>query len=222
MYRKLGIASLILAFAQLVSAQTVVTEFVADLTEDFVILGGIQGTGSSATATATFTLTQDLANPANTTMAYTINFMNVDLDGAQTADVLDNISALHIHDVTQCAVPICIPGTDNAGTVHLLNIFGAPRLDDADVMVDPVAGVISGLWDISDTSPAGTPIPSLDITSQAVLDTLFNGEAALFVHTNEIPTAASGGTLTIVPEPGAFALIAFGSLGLLRYRRKRR
>ena len=95
---------LIAAFASSVATgQIVETEFVADLTEGFVILGGIQGTGSSATATAEFTLTQDLADPSNNTLSYSMTFQNVDLDGAQTADILDNITALHIHDTTQCS-----------------------------------------------------------------------------------------------------------------------
>lgn len=209
------------AMAQIV----VITEFETTLDEDYVILGGIQGTGSSARGTAQFTLMQDIMNPANTQLAYNIQFQNVDLDGAQTTSILDNISALHLHDTTQCAplFPQCIPGTDTAGTIHILNIFGAPRNDDADVMVDPVAGTIRGIWDVSDTSAPGTPVPTLDITSQSVIDTLLNGEAALFVHTNEFSAAASGGSLNkVVPEPGAFALIACGLVGLLQLRRRRR
>ena len=204
--------------------QIVSTDFVADFTEGFVILGGVQGTGSSATGSATFTLNQDLADPSNNTLSYSLIFQNVDLDGAQTADILDNITALHIHDVTQCSpmVAQCQQGIDNAGTIHLLNIFGLPRNDDADVVVDPVAGTISGLWDISDTSAAGTPIPTLDISDSQVVDTLLSGNTAIFVHTNGVPTAAAGGALTVVPEPAGLAMLLTGLLGLAGVRHRRR
>ena len=206
-----------------VNAQIVRTDFAADFAENYVILGGVQGTGSAAAGTAQFTLLQDLSNPANNSMEYFISLENVDLDGAQTADILDNITALHIHDVTKCAPAFsqCIEGTDTAGTIHLLNIFGLPRNDDAEVMVDPVAGTISGRWDVSDTSPDGTPVPTLDISDPMVIDTLMSGEAAIFVHTNEVATAASGGALRIVPEPSSSLLLVIASLISLGACRKR-
>ena len=210
--------------ASIAVGQTVQTDFVANFTEDFVVLGGVQGTVSNATGLAEFTLIQDLADPSNNTLAYTMTFQNVDLDGAQTSSILDNITALHIHDTTQCSplIPQCQEGVDTAGTIHLLNIFGLPRNDDADVVVDPVAGTISGLWDISDTSVAGTPIPTLDISDSDVVNVLLSGDAAIFVHTNEVPSAAAGGTLSIVPEPSSLGLLMFGLLGLTCIRRRQR
>ena len=214
--RVLGLLVL-LTFAADLSAQTI-TRFRAELDESFVILGGVQGTGSNATAVADFVLTQ---GPMETTMSYSIQFQNVDLDGMQTADILDNITALHLHDTTRCApnFPQCIEGTDNAGTIHLLNIFGAPRNDDMDVMVDPANSIITGLWDDSDASPPGTMAPSLPISDPMVLDLLFNEQVALFVHTNEVPAAAAGGYLTIVPEPTSIWLLALGMLPALRWFR---
>ena len=210
----------LLLFCIPVSADTV-TRFRADLSEDYVILGGVQGTGSSAGGFAEFTLTQ--ATDGTTTMDYFIQFENVDLDGTQTASPLDNITALHIHDTTRCApnFPQCIPGTDTAGTVHLLNILGIPRPDDADVMVDPMAGTVAGIWDDSDATP-GLPAPSLPISDPNVLDLLFNGQVALFVHTAEIPSAASGGQLRQVPEPAAVGLMLSCGLSVLLVWRRRK
>ncbi len=201
-----------------------VTQFQTELDESFVILGGVQGTDSNATAVANFTLTQDPADPSATTLTYDIQFENVDLDGSQTPSVLDNITALHLHDTTRCApnVPQCIAGTDTAGTIHVLNIFGLPRNDDADVMVDPVASTISGIWDVSDTSAPGTMAPTLSIADPAVIDLLMNEQVALFVHTNEIPSAASGGMLRLVPEPGTMALSLSGLLLMLAVVRRRK
>ena len=212
--------ALTFCFTSFAAADTV-THFRAELDESFVILAGVQGTGSDAGGFAEFTLTEVDGDPTQNTMAYFIQFENVDLDGAQTADPLDDITALHIHDITMCSVlvPQCIEGTDTAGTVHLLNIYGLPREDDADVMVDPAAGTISGIWDDSDATP-GLPSPSFPISDPNVLDRLFSEQTALFVHTNEVPSAAAGGLLTIVPEPGSLALLA--SLGLIVGLRQRR
>ncbi|MEM8678182.1 MAG: PEP-CTERM sorting domain-containing protein [Planctomycetota bacterium] len=207
---------------QAVFADTI-TRFRTELSEDYVILGGIQGTGSAAGGFAEFVLTQPDGNPDATTLSYSIQFENVDLDGAQTPSVLDDITALHLHDITKCApaFPQCIEGTDTAGTLHLLNIFGAPRNDDDDVMVDPAASTITGLWDDGDASMPGTPVPTVPISDPAVIDLLINGNVALFVHTNEVPAAASGGALTIVPEPQGVILLISAIGALLGWRRRR-
>ena len=205
-----------LGFVSLAPADTV-TQFRTELSEAFVILAGVQGTGSSAGGYAEFTLTQVDGDPTQNTMEYFIQFENVDLNGAQTPDPLDDITALHIHDTTSCAVPQCREG-DTAGTTHLLNIFGLPRLDDFDIVVDPVASTISGVWDDGDATP-GLPVPTLPLSDPAVLEVLLNEQAALFVHTNEVPSAAAGGSLTIVPEPSSLLLlVSLLSLAGLRQR----
>ncbi len=217
----LGMTVLVMLTAA-TQAQIVTTSFQTTIDESYVVLGAVQGTGSTASGSASFILTEDLANPLNNTLAYSIQLQNVDLDGAQTASVLDNIAALHLHDTTRCSpiVPQCIAGTDTAGTVHILNIYGAPRNDDADVVVDPVAGTITGLWDVSDTSTAGVTAPTLDISSSAVIDILTGGDAAIFVHTNEFPSAAAGGAL-VVPEPSSSVivlLLGWCAMGWIRRR----
>jgi hypothetical protein len=202
------------------AAADTVTQFRTTLDESFVILGGVQGTGSDAGGYAEYTLTQVDGDPTQNTMEYFIQFENVDLDGMQTPNPLDDITALHIHDTTRCSslFPQCIEGTDTAGTMHLLNIFGAPRNDDDDIVVDPVAGTISGLWDDGDATP-GLMFPTLPISDPMVLGILLSEQAALFVHTNETPAAASGGYLLIVPEPSAMVLI-LSILGLVGFCRR--
>lgn len=201
-----------------------VTRFRAELTEGFVVLDGgdIQGTGSPSSGVAEFILTQPEGNPAGTTMSYTIQFQNVDLDGLQTPEIEDNITALHIHDVTTCAdaFPDCDADIDTAGTVHLLNIYGIPRGgDDADVVPNFAESTITGLWDDSDASPPGTMAPSFPISDPEVLELLFNQEAAIFVHTNQFPRAAAGGLLLVVPEPSC-ALLLISMLPLCWVRRR--
>jgi len=78
------------------------------------------------------------------TLSYDIRLTNLDLDGLQTdgpGNEGDDVTAIHLHDVTECVMPNCIPG-DTAGTLHVLNIFGIPRGgdDNDDMVFDAVAG----------------------------------------------------------------------------------
>jgi hypothetical protein len=63
----------------------------------------------------------------------------VDTDG----DTQDDVNQLHIHKRTG--------GTDaNPMGPHQLNVFRAPGFDDSDVVIKPVQGIISGIWDDGD------------------------------------------------------------------------
>lgn len=63
----------------------------------------------------------------------------VDTDG----NVQDDVIQLHIHKRTG--------GTDaNPTGPHQLNVFRAPNFDDSDVVIKPVQGVITGIWDDGD------------------------------------------------------------------------
>ncbi len=177
------------------------TMFVADLNSGNVITAGVVGTPSTATGTGTFVLTQT-NDPAETTLSYFLELNGVDLDGS-TGNVLDDVSAIHLHDTNECSPvsPNCRLG-DTALTQHVLNIFGAPRQDDADLVVDPAALTVSGLWDVGDTNL--TFPPTRDISDPAILDVLFSGKMFLNIHTNEVGSGAFGGFLQRVPEPSGW------------------
>ncbi len=197
-----------------------ITHFTADINSGAVISQGVVGTGSTASGVGQFVLTQPDGNPNGTTLSYFIQLSGIDLDGAQTPSPLDNVTAVHLHNVTECSPvsPQCLPG-DTALTKHVLNIFGAPRLDDDDLVVDPVAGTLSGLWDVSDTDL--TFPPTLSIADPAVLNLLFNGDIYFLLHTNEYPGGAIGGQLRVVPEPSQLVPCLIGLLGAVGvFRRK--
>jgi hypothetical protein len=63
----------------------------------------------------------------------------VDSDG----NTQDDVNQLHIHKQTG--------GTaENPTGPHQLNVFRAPNFDDSDVVVKPVQGIITGIWDDGD------------------------------------------------------------------------
>ena len=208
-----------------VNAQAQMTQFQAILSPDAVITGGTMPSAGTSTASgvADFVLTQ---TPAGTTMSYSIQLDGIDLDGAQTAGFPnDDITALHFHDTTQCspATPTCIQGTDTVGTQHVLNVYGFPRLDDADVVADPMAGTVTGIWDDGDedlTFPPSNALTGMTSNGDAILDLLFNESLFVNVHTNSFGAGEIGGFIRIVPEP----TVSMGLLlcGLLFARRNHR
>lgn len=177
-----------------------VTPFTARLDQSGIIRQGIMGTSSIATAEGQFLLTQPAGNPGATTLAYTVQFSGVDLDGNQTPSLLDDVTAIHFHDIHACIEATCLPG-DTVGTHHLLNVYGFPAQHDADLIVDAVHSRISGIWDDSDATVG--QMHSHPISDMATLDALFHGNVMLIVHTNQVPTGAIAGHLQPVPEPCA-------------------
>ncbi len=177
---------------------------------------------STATAIANFVLTLDDTDPGATTLSYDVQFDGLDVAPTDGDNLLDDITAIHIHDTTACAnASLCgdgaggqIPGS-TAGTRHVLNILGVPREDDADVQTFPAAERVTGLWDASDANDL-MPAPSASIADPAILDLLFAGDLALMVHTNLVASGEIGGFIALVPEPSTalLGLVCFVSFGL--------
>jgi hypothetical protein len=181
--------------------------------------------GSTATATgrAEFVLTHDLAAPELTTLSYEIHLFDLDLDGLQTPGVgneADDVTAIHLHDVNHCVMHDCMPG-DTAGTLHVLNIFGVPRGgdDDDDMMFDPSAGLVTGLWENTDADSTAMPAPTLPVSD--VVDLLASGDVFLMLHTNGFPHGAIGGFVTQIPEPTAATLAALAAMAALAVWKRR-
>lgn len=208
----------LVAFVQTTTWGDTITHFQAVLTSDQVIEQGVMPSQSLATGIGTFTLTQPDGNPGGTTLQYFVQFSGVDLDGSQTPSLLDDVIGVHFHDVRECIPNLpCQPG-DTANTHHLLNVYGLPASHDNDLIVDPVASTIQGLWDDGDATMGS--FHSHPISDDETLDALFGGHVFLMVHTNEYPGGAFGGFLTMVPEPTmfGFGLAFLSAIAFLRRR----
>ncbi len=189
--------------------------FQAVLSNSYVVNNGNVFSTSGATGTVVVNL-MPVANPVNTTLSYQIQLNGLDLDGMQTTDAADNVTAIHFHDITRMPNGDPNPDSDTVGTRHELNIFGFPREDDADMVFDASTGTVIGLWDSSDVNP---DMPATGIPAD-IVDELNGRKMFLMVHTTEFPKGAIGGLL--IPEPGCLTLLLSGSclLAILAGRRR--
>ena len=191
--------------------------YTADLTGSGVIKSGDLISTTTATATASFQLVTAPGNPSATALSYVLSLDDFDIDGTKTPDLGDDITAIHLHTLTECAAATCLPG-DTAGTKHVLNIFGVPREDDADLSIDLAMSQVSGVWDPTDANEL-TPAPGQDPNDY--LDELVNGQLFIMVHTREFSAGAAGGVL--IPEPASAHAMVLGTLMcfLAGWRRRR-
>lgn len=174
------------------------------------------------TGLADFTLTAP-AGGGSPTLAYTAVFDGVDF-GGQDADPTNNVTAIHLHDTTGVF--------NSANTPHVLNIFGFPSQDDAQVDVDAPMSTVTGVWDDGDlTDPslghALNPMANSD-TLTSSLAALRAGELFLMLHTTSPDSlgplsagATIGGRLVLIPEPATAWFVA-GALILVGGRGSRR
>jgi hypothetical protein len=122
----------------------------------------------------------------------------------------DDIIGIHLH--------LHVPDTIGP---HVLNIFGLPAEEDADLVIDYASKTLSGVYDITDaTIDPTTGEPALQfypLTTKIIydwIDDLESGALMIAVHTNE----SGFGTMAIhghigshaVAEPSAAGLLAFG------------
>jgi len=164
------VALTMLLVAGVASAQT---DFVATL--DGMQANAGMGTGSAATGSATLTL-----NGAGDTLTYSITLVGLDLDGAQTPmDNTDDITAMHFHFAA---------AGSNGGVV-----FGliSPNHDVDDLVIDPVAGTLTGAWEDTDANPLSAQLANLNA-----------GNLYLNVHTTAFPPGEIRGQIN--PVPAAF------------------
>ena len=176
-----------------INAAGAVTIFSANLTEAQEVAAP---TPLGASGSATLVL-----NNAMTRLEMTIQLFGLDLDGMQTISTDDNVLAMHIH---------AAPAGVNGGVV-----FGliSPNNDlNGDLMIDPVAGLISSAWDVGEGN-AGT-----DLALQ--LGNLFAEGLYFNVHTPVSPAGQIRGQIAAVSEPATLGLLA-GGLALAGFVRRR-
>ncbi|MEL7237584.1 MAG: CHRD domain-containing protein, partial [Planctomycetota bacterium] len=167
-------------------AGAAIETFRATLTPDAVVpINGAPAPDSSdASAAATFVL--DTSVPNEPTLAYAIVFSNF--------DAATEMQALHFH-----------LGPPIANGPHVLNVFGLPRVDDADAVLD--GNVLTGLWDNGDENfgPDGVRDGIDSVALSDVLVALRTGDLYVQVHSFEFPVPNTGemrGQI-VVPEPAA-------------------
>jgi len=178
------------------------TDFTATLDEGQA--NAWAGTGSAATGTATLTL-----NAAQNALTYSITLVGLDLDGLQTPmDASDDIVAMHFHNA-----PAGVNGPVVFGLI-------SPNHDVDDLVIDPVAGTLTGTWENTDVNPLSGQLANL-----------LAGDLYLNVHT----TTFAGGEIRgqVLPVPPAvvevptlggisFAILALllVGVGILALRRR--
>lgn len=182
--------------------------FVANLDASQVV-GSTTETG---TAVATFVLDSSEQN-----LAYTIAIFGLDLK-PNPADRtgFSDIDKIHVHNA--------FPGGTGP---HVLNIFGLPSEDDAELTVDFDNETISGVYNDADAiDPATGELfdqnsPFTTKLLSNFVDDLRSGQLYLAVH-----TAGQGGDIAIrgqlfaVPEPSSVVvLFALGVAGCIRRQR---
>jgi len=202
-----------------------VTHFKADLNSTSVISGGVNASTAPSTGTAVFTLFQPEGNPSATTLSYSIQLTDLDLDGSITpSNTADNVTAIHVHNTALFANLTPNLTSDTAGTQHVFNIFGAPRGgdDDDDMVFNAAAGTVTGVWEDSDATPLEAFAPSFPISD--VVSGLQNGDFFLMIHTSAFPGGAIGGFIAPVPEPstGVLAVLGVVCLAGMASRKRRR
>ncbi len=190
--------------------------FTADITGDQVV----PGTGSTATGTGIFTLSED-----ETELAYTLSFDGVDLKADDRTAPAD-VNKIHIH---------AAPAGNNGP--HTLNIFGLPAEDDDDLTVDYAANTLSGVWDdgdVSDLNGNGISDPNDTKALSDFVGALKTGGLYVQVHTNRFDSssgfpgelrgqilAENTSPTATTPEPvGALGLMAIATITGIGLRRK--
>ena len=160
---------------------------------------------------ATFVL-----NAERTALTFTATIFNIDINGAQTPDVNDNLGAAHIH----CCLALTIP--PGAAGVRW-GFFGTPDNDISPKQLvitalpgGAVGGTFSSTWDLTEGN--------LGQTLATSLPNILNNEAYINFHTTQFGGGEIRGQIVqVVPEPSTYALMATGiaGVGIAALRRRR-
>jgi len=138
-------------------------------------------------------------NPEQDQLRYSLTLNGVQLKAnPATRTAPEDVVGIHIH--------LFVPDTTGP---HILNVFGTPSEDDADLLVNYADNSLTGIFDNGDASrdpETGELLPQFfPLTTKLMsnwLDELQEGELFIAVHTVGAEGAmALSGTILPVPEP---------------------
>ncbi|MEO0795288.1 MAG: CHRD domain-containing protein [Verrucomicrobiota bacterium] len=190
--------------------------FEAILTPEAVVPGSpIDDPAGISTASGVAELLLTTGGLDGPTLAYTLSLNGIDFSETVPRPTLsgpDDLSrAVHIHF-----------GAAGENDVHALNVYGFPREDDDDLLVNASNSSLSGLWDDGDLDfgSDGSRGPGDSVPLSDAIDALFAGELYFQVHTFAFRAGEIRGQITQVPEPGktvmVIAVAAFTAVAFLR------
>ncbi|MEO0429187.1 MAG: CHRD domain-containing protein [Pseudomonadota bacterium] len=164
------------------------------LTTDQVVPQNGAPAPTDSTATGTVTLDVIELDDGSTAVAYTIAFDGLDLVETPEERVdANDVTGIHFH-----------VGAAGENGPHVLNVFGLPRMDDADAVIDFEAETITGIYDNGDANDGGDGMR--DGNDSVALADVFadfvSGDIYLAVHTvgfNLPDTAELRGQVAIEP-----------------------
>lgn len=208
------------------------TLFRAELRPEYVVPidDGLSPAGLSiASGVGNFDLS---LTPGAPLMTYEITFKNLDLEDITGvhfhfghAPLLTSYVALLKYEEKEWG-PLHHDEADGPNGPHLLNIFGAPREDDANLVVDYENNRISGRWDNLDLNfgPDGVRDAGDSVAIGSVIGEILAEEVYVQVHTNAFPAPNTGeirGQLLAIPEPGNVLLLSLGTMIFTIFRKRR-
>jgi hypothetical protein len=144
-----------------------------------------------------------ILNDAQDRLEISIQFTGLDLDGNQTPQTDDDVTAAHIHRA---------PAGANGPVVFG---FINPNSDqNDDLIVDPAAGTIFSGWDLNEGN---------NTTLAAELSNLFNENLYVNVHSVEFPAGEIRGQIALIPIPATLPLfaVALAALGVGSWRARK-
>jgi hypothetical protein len=167
--------------------------------------------------TAEFLLTEPDVPGRSPTLAYSIVFDGLKLDSGNQA--AGDVWGVHLHHAP----------AGSAGP-HVLNIYGLPRQDDADMTSDPLRHALQGVWDDGDENllPMNPLLPigpgNIHMSSSRALTDMITAlkseQIFLAVHSwGQAGEPEIGGRLRVVPEPSLLAILS--GAALLFWQRRR-
>ncbi len=189
-------------FATARPALAVINVYKANITHDQEV--GVPDEGTSGFGT--FILNTDVSPP---TLSYDVTLLGLDLDGLQTpGDANDNVTRTHFHAAAF--------GVNGGIVFGQIDPSASLRNDLDDLVVDPVAGTIKGVWD-------GTEGNGTTLTTQLpnLLNVDANNRTGIYfnVHTTDHAGGEVRGQLTLVPEPSTLVLCLLAGLAWCARRR---